>query len=109
MQELEITWPRVLSVWWLVAWRTWLGALILGIVVGGGLGALAAMVVGLVGSPGAAPGELEATAAYVGDTVGAVSATLAGLVWGLCVVRMALRKRYRDFRLALVPEPRGGA
>ena len=26
MQELEITWQRVASVWWLIAWRAFLGA-----------------------------------------------------------------------------------
>ena len=29
MQELEITWQRVASVWWLIAWRAFLGGWIL--------------------------------------------------------------------------------
>ena len=31
-------------------------------------------------------------------------ASLVGLAWGLVVVRMALKKKYIDFRLILVPK-----
>jgi len=29
---------------------------------------------------------------------------LVGLIWGLVVVRMALKKQYGDFRVALIPK-----
>ena len=38
MQELEATWGRVLRVWWLIVWRSILGAIVIGGVAGGILG-----------------------------------------------------------------------
>jgi len=38
----------------------------------------------------------------ISTTASAVGA-LSGIVWSTFVVRMALRKKYGDFRLALVP------
>lgn len=89
MQELEVTWGRVASVWWLIAWRAVLGGIVFGFVVGfvGGF---------LGGAIGAAPDKVE--------TIVTALAVPAGLAWGVVVVRMALRKRYRGFRLALVSE-----
>jgi len=88
MQEMEITWRRSMSVWWLIAWRGVVG----GTVIGGILG----FIIGLVGAIVGWPLETISTAA---SAVGALS----GIVWSTFVVRMALRKKYGDFRLALVP------
>ena len=87
MQEREITWKRVASVWWLIAWRGLLGGWILAV-------ALAFLI-----------GEAGGRLGFDFPTVAAIATTLswlAGLAWGFFVVKMALKKKYGDFRLALV-------
>ena len=87
-KELEPTLKRTLSVWWLLAWRgTLLGALM-----GGALG----FVIGLIWyGLSLSPQHLQTVTAILGGIV--------GLVWGFFVLRMALRKRFNGFRIALVP------
>lgn len=87
MQELDPTWGRVLSVWWLLAWRTMVGAFVLGAIAGGVFGAFAAL------------------ADWPADKIQSVSAVIGGVIgalWGIVVVGMALKKRYSNFRIALV-------
>ncbi|MGH6767636.1 MAG: hypothetical protein ACRECO_01300 [Xanthobacteraceae bacterium] len=88
MQELEPTWGRALSVWWLITWRSMLGAVVLGAIVGGIFGFIVAMA-------GGSPQLIGAVSPFLGMIV--------GLVWVIAVVRMALRKKYSGFRIALVP------
>ena len=88
MQELEPTWPRVLSVWWLISWRGMVGAVLLGAVAGFVLG----IVVALLHLP-------EQVITLGGGVMGGI----IGLVWVVVVIRMALRKKYGDFRIALLP------
>ncbi len=88
MQELEPTWGRVMSVWWLLAWRSAAGALLLGSAVGFVFGANAA---------------LQNWPADKIQMVSSVLGGLIGLIWAIVVVRMALKKRYGNFRIALVP------
>ncbi len=88
MQELDPTWGRVMSVWWLLAWRTMVGAVLLG-------GAVVFVF-----------GAITALADWPADKIQSVSAVLGGVIgalWGIVVVRMALKKQYGDFRIALVP------
>ncbi len=88
MQELDPTWGRMMSVWWLLAWRTLVGAVLLGALTGGVFGVFAAL------------------ADWPADKIQSVSAVLVGVIgalWGIVVVRMALKKQYGDFRIALVP------
>jgi hypothetical protein len=80
MPELEATWGRVLSAWWLIAWR--------GLVGGMGIGALFGLAVGLIGIALSTPQNTSTVAATIGGA-------LLSLFWGIIVVRMALRKRYR--------------
>lgn len=92
MQEMEITWSRVAAVWWLIAWRAGLGGALIGAVLG--------FVIGFVGAAlGASLQGITITSSLVG--------ALVGLFWSLVVVRMALRKQYGDFRLALVARTPG--
>jgi hypothetical protein len=87
MQELEITWERVVRVWWLLVWRGLVGGWLIAIV-----------LAYILGFAGAALGlDLPTTSAFVTG----VSA-LAGLAWGLVVTRMALKKSYQEFHLTLV-------
>ena len=88
MQELDLTWGRVMSVWWLLAWRTLVGAFLLGALTGVFFGVVAAL------------------ADWPADKIQSVSAVLVGVIgalWGIVVVSMAFKKRYGDFRIALVP------
>jgi hypothetical protein len=87
MQELEMTWERAMRVWWLIAWRGLLGGWILAV-------ALAFLL-------GEAGGRLGLDFSTVAAIATALS-WLAGLAWGLLVVMWALKKNYKDFRLALV-------
>jgi hypothetical protein len=87
MQELELTSQRIASVWWLITWRVMLGGWIIAFVLGF-----------LIGEAGAALGIGFQPVAVVATVV----AWLAALAWGFFVVRMALRKHYKEFRLALV-------
>lgn len=87
MQELKMTWERVARVWWLIAWRGLLGGWILAVV-----------LAFLIGEAGGHLGFDFSTVAAIATTL----SSLAGLTWGLLVVKMALKKNYSDFRLALV-------
>jgi hypothetical protein len=87
LQELEITWERITRVWWLLVWRGLLGGWILAV-------ALAFLV-------GEAGGRLGIDFPTVAAVATALS-WLAGLAWGLFVVKMALKKHYKEFRLTLV-------
>lgn len=88
MQELDPTWGRVISVWWLLAWRSAVGAVLLGVALGSGFSAVAAL------------------ANWPADRVqagGFALGAMGGVLWALIVVRMALKKRYSNFRIGLVP------
>jgi hypothetical protein len=81
MQELEVTLSRVISVCWLLLWRSTVFAFIAGAIFG-----ITRSVLGL-------PME----SAFPG-----IAGGIAGFVF-IVVVRMALRKKYRKFRIALLP------
>jgi hypothetical protein len=88
MQELEITWQRVARIWWLIVWRAALGGGILGFILGA--------IIGFIeGSIGWSMGTIQASSGIAG--------MLVSLGWAVVVVKMALRKKYIDFRLALIP------
>jgi hypothetical protein len=88
MQELDATWRRVRSVWWLIVWRAAVG--------GGLLGALVGFIMGFIEAAfDVSPQMITLTSAIAGAIV--------NLIWSLFVIRMALRKKYGDFRLAVVP------
>ncbi|MBX9844307.1 MAG: hypothetical protein K2Z80_21115 [Xanthobacteraceae bacterium] len=86
MQELELTWQRTLSIWWLILWRSLLGSVAIGFVVGAAIG-IFRLATGITQVPQLAP----------------ALGTIVGLVWSFFVVRMVLRKRYKGFRIALLP------
>ena len=88
MQEVETTWWRVFRVYWLFMWRAMVGALVFGFIVG--------FVIGFVGS-------LSGFRADQYNVVIFGFSFIFGVVWSVIVVRMALKKRYSDFRIVLVP------
>ena len=86
MQDLEPTWKRALSIWWLITWRGFVGFLVLVL-------AIALLV--------------DSLAIFIGgketlSVIGAIGVWVLSVIWGLVVVRMALRKHYRHFRVALI-------
>ncbi len=93
MKELEPSLPRVLRIWWLYSWRVGIGTTIIGLALG---------FVGLLVNTltGASKDTIQLCNAIVGFPL--------MFVWMIIVLRMALRKRYEGFRIALVSdsEPR---
>lgn len=83
MERVELTWKRVLAVWWLTAWRSALGGYALALATGFVVG----FVLAIAGHPVAA------------KPVILVFDGIVWLIWGIVVVRMALQKLYADFRL----------
>jgi hypothetical protein len=87
MGTQEVTWRRVLAVWWLIVWRALLG--------GAALGFIAGFLVGFIGLLAGLPQDVRLI-------ISGVLGALASLIWGIIVLRMALRKTYADFRIVLI-------
>ena len=103
MQELEATWGRAARVWWLIMWRGVLGGVLLGAAVGVIVGIITVAVI--LGTHGTLV-DLEDQPIYrTGIALGAILGVIIGIGWYIVVVRMALRKQYRGFRLSIVPRP----
>jgi hypothetical protein len=89
MQEVEITLGRLLRVYWLFVWRAAIGSALIGAVVG--------FVIGFImGAAGAAREQVVLTTSIAGAIV--------GLIWSLAVLKMALEKPYKGFRIALIAQ-----
>lgn len=88
METLELTWERVVKVWWSLVWRGTVFGMLGGFVIG--------FVIGLVG---AASGVNQSTVNFASTLSGMGIAIPIGIV----VVRSVLRKRFSDFRLLVVP------
>jgi hypothetical protein len=93
MQELEPTWKRTLSVWWLITWRGFVGFLLLGLAIAVLVDSLATLI----------GGRSETL-----SVLGAIGVWVLSIIWGLVVV-LALRKHYRHFRVALISNVAGSA
>jgi hypothetical protein len=89
--EMEITWARVVRVWWALLWRGLLEMLVAA-VAGGVVGFAVGFVLGVLGAP-------IPTIQVVCGLLGA----LLGLLISLVPVKLALGRDYGDFRLALMP------
>lgn len=98
MQDLELTWKRIASIWWLIIWRGLLVGGLLGAFVGGFTGAIA---VGIAAHVFKVP--LDA-ATYVQMRRISILFVCIPLwaAWGLFIIRMVLGKKYAVFRIALV-------
>jgi len=86
MREIEAGWNEVIRITWFLIWRAVLGGFVMGFVLG--------LIVNL--AAGYAFGILMRS--EVNLAVGLVVA----LLWWPVVVRMALKKRFQGFRLALI-------
>ena len=84
----DMTWQQVFRVWWLLAWRGLLGFMIFVAIIGG---VIKVLLDGL--------GASQEVQGLIGTIIGLV----VYVVWGMVIVRMAINKSYRDFRLAYTP------
>jgi hypothetical protein len=91
MQELEVTWDRIVPICWLIVWRLFVGSIFIGTI----LLILIAPIFETI-FPGASLRfyALALTAARF------VSAIIVLVVWWPLVVRMAVRKRYQGSGLS---------
>jgi hypothetical protein len=87
MQPIDITWGRVFRIYWLFFWRGFVG--------GVGLGALSG--VGIVIFR-----HFFVSLGHAGVVLATSIGGVIGIVWAVVVIRMALRKRYRGFRLIMI-------
>jgi hypothetical protein len=87
MKLVEVTWKRVIKVWWSFIWRGTLFGFIGGFIVG--------FIIGLIA--GVAGGD--------SNTIGRLAQIGGGIIGipiGIVVMRIVLRKQYSDFRIALI-------
>ena len=88
--ELEITWKRVIRVWWAYVWRNIL-AIIAGAVIGGIVGAIMGFVLGALG---ASAETIQILAMPVGLVI--------GLALSVIPMKLILGKNFGEFRLVLL-------
>lgn len=87
MQDVEPGWEQIFSVCWLLIWRGVFGGAAIGFV----LGLIVNMALGL------------GFGIVLGSTANLAMGAVTSLVWWPFVVRMALKKKYKAFRIVLVP------
>jgi hypothetical protein len=87
MSEIEPGWNEALRIAWLLFWRGLAGGMAIGFALG--------LCINLALAYG--------FHVVLGSSLNAAMGAIVMLLWWPVVVRMALRKRYRDFRIALVP------
>ena len=87
---VAVPWVSVVKIWWLMTWRATLGSILTGAIVG--------VIVGVIGLISGWPAS---TRTIVTLSLGAI----IGVAWHVVAVRMALDKRYSDFRLTIAPLP----
>jgi hypothetical protein len=91
MKSIELSWGRVVKIWWAALWRS----VIFANLFGGAVAGIAGIVMAILGHR-----EWGASEWFL-DVV-----TVAWLPAFMMGTRLALRARYRDFRIILVePEP----
>lgn len=84
----DVTWERVLPIWWAFLWRTVIYSMVLGFV----LGFIGGGIVGFLGRP-----DLAAS-------VGALLGWLGSIPISLVVMSIMLKKRYGSFSIRLLPD-----
>ena len=87
----DFTWDRIVRIWWALLWR----ATVYSAIVGGVLGAIGGFIVGVAGRP------------ELGASVGAVLGWLGSIPVSLLVLGIALRKRYGQFSIKVIPHGAG--
>jgi len=101
MQKLDMTWRRTVSVSWLLMWRGAIGFALLGICLGfviSGYGMAA--IAEFLGIP-------TNILLHAERIVGVLACLVVGAVWTLIVTTVALRNKYREFQIILIPRTGG--
>ena len=93
VREIDLAWGNVLSVWWLLAWRTVVGVILLAVIYASIYGTIAGFIAGMQDEPVSSDSQ----------SIDTIAGLIVYLLWGMVVVRMALRKKYRVFKIAPVP------
>ena len=96
MVELEVSWTRVFAVYWLCLWRSLVVNLLLGAVLTFPISIIAAKIYFESG------GTDFQTAKQLGLLFSLPITIPLGFCWTMNVFRMALKKKYRDFRIVLI-------
>ena len=86
MQEIQPGWQQILSIFWLLIWRGALGGFVISFALGLALNLILALIFKI----------------QFGTIANLLIGLVIGLIWWPFVVRMALRKEYRGFRIALI-------
>lgn len=86
---VEVTWKRAFKVWWSLAWR----GLLFGFLGGGVVGFILGFILGIARVN---PNTIR--------LVGQIAGGIVGIPIGVAILRIVLRKRYSDFRIALIEE-----
>jgi ABC-type uncharacterized transport system permease subunit len=87
METLDHSKRRVLAIWWLLLWRS----LVFGFLGGFAVGFMIGLVLGLL-----------RVSPHTIDAISSIAGFCVGLAVSFLVLRSALRKRFRDFRIVLV-------
>jgi hypothetical protein len=88
----EPTFRRTAVIWWALVWR--------GVILGLGAGFLFGFIEGIIGAwVGVSPSFIRYFAL--------ISGLIVGIPVGIYVVQLALRKKYREFTVRLVPTETG--
>jgi membrane glycosyltransferase len=88
MEELKVTWEKALTVWWSVAWRTVLFGFLAGLALG--------FVIGFFG------GILHLDPRFL-SRLSILAGIVTSVVVGIWAVKHILARRFKDFRIVLLP------
>jgi hypothetical protein len=88
MEELKATWEKALTVWWSVAWRTVLFGFLAGLPLGFAIGFFGAM--------------LHLNRGFL-SRLSILTSFLTSAVVGIWAIKNSLTKRFKDFRIVLLP------
>jgi hypothetical protein len=89
MKVVELTWPRVIKIWWSLVWK----ALLIGFLV-------AVILKFAVGFVGTAIGMDEDSIRLIAQAIVIIA---TNIVW-IFVLRWVLKDQYSDFRIAMVTD-----
>jgi hypothetical protein len=92
--KLEPTWSDAIAVWWLIVWRTFVGALL--------LGGIVSFIISFIDEAFDESITRISTVVII-----AIMGWIVGVAWHVAVVKMALQKKYSDFYLVLAPTDTG--
>ncbi|MCM8794874.1 MAG: hypothetical protein NC819_03630 [Candidatus Omnitrophica bacterium] len=84
---LEVTWRRVLTVWWSFVWRS----IVFGALAGAILGGIIGLIAGLLGQ------------AQMAQKWGAIAGQIISIPVSMCVMKIILQKKWKEFSIQLIP------